>query len=520
MKKILEISERPFLHGYYHTASFMSIVMNKVRFNQSDVDVSDLTWTYNDKLTKDFFCESDDNKIIKNQLPQNVKEKEGGFDIYLGHYGNVRNDSCYLFNTLSNLKSFEYKLNAMKESYRWSMAGAEIDDGDTSNPQNIFRAVFSPMNVIRIIGKKNGQDYIQEIDNCAGYKYMKLEISDKIIVKVSTNRKNWDSIYSDDNYFYTNSSRIGFFSWMGNDSFQDWFFSNFIQLHCSKDLECYYDVKLNYYIAPFFNNRYNMSNPWLEQYYIPRDFVDSSNGILDFVRFCLSRNKYVSLHLNEKYVPYKWAYNIEDFEHESMIYGIDDEREQFHLMGFNKNQIFEPYTISYNDFYLAYKNVICNKDLLMLSYKTPDLPFTLDAKRIVTFLNEYLLGINSTYREALIYDEISWVFGIGIYDVMIDNVTKLKDKKIPYLLSEHKTVMKERVEYLYKLNLLNKIDFEELFEMATNIEELSQVLLMMCIKFSRVLNEKYEERIIAHILKMKEADKDFIESFIERLERI
>lgn len=77
--------------------------------------------------------------------------------------------------------------------------------------------------------------------------------------------------------------------------------------------------------------------------------------------------------------------------------------------------------------------------------------------------------------------------------------------------------MKERVKYLYKLNLLNKIDFEELFEMATNIEELSQVLLMMCIKFKKSSKEKYKDKITAHILKMKEADRGFIERFIQKL---
>ena len=231
----------------------------------------------------------------------------------------------------------------------------------------------------------------------------------------------------------------------------------------------------------------------------------------------MKKNKYLSLHLNEKYVPDKWAYNITDFEHESLIYGIDDENKQLHLMGFNKNQTFEPYSLSYNDFSLAYKNVFCNKDLVMLSFKIPDLAYTLDTKRIVDFLNEYLLGINSTYRETLMYDEMNWVFGIKVYDVMVDNVTKLKDKKISYLLSEHKSIMKERVRYLYSRNKLNRIDFEELFEMAANIEELSQILLMMCIKFKKSSKEKYGDKITAHILKMKEEDRCFIEKFIEKL---
>ena len=283
-------------------------------------------------------------------------------------------------------------------------------------------------------------------------------------------------------------------------------------------MKCFYDVKLNYYIAPFLNYRYNMSNPWLEQHYVPRDYIDNSKGIFDFIRFCLKENKYLSLHLNEKYVPEKCAYNNNDFEHESLIYGIDDNKKMLFLMGFNKNQTFEAYTLSYGDFILAYNHVISKKELVMLSYKIPDLACTLDSKKIVVFLKEYLLGINSTYRETLIYDEMDWVFGINIYDVMIDNVKKLKDKKISYLVLEHKIIMKERIKYLYRRHKLNKKDFEELFDMISDIEVLSQVFLMLCIKFRVTSDDKYEKKIVAHVLKLKEADVTFIKKLIGALE--
>ncbi len=44
------------------------------------------------------------------------------------------------------------------------------------------------------------------------------------------------------------------------------------------------------------------------------------------------------------------------------------------------------------------------------------------------------------------------------------------------------------------------------------------MLLMLCIKFKMDSKEKYEEKIIAHILQLKEADVAFIKKFIEKLE--
>ena len=443
MKKVLDINGSPFLHGYSHTASFMSITMNRVRFGQSDVNVSDLIWGYDNSRIKTFFCEivnGYEKRIIKN-LPPNVKIKNDSFDIFFN--GN-NDESIYLFNALDSLQSFEYKLNAMKEICRWSMAGAEINNGNSNNG-NFFRAVFAPMNMIYITGEKNGDKFTYNINNKEKCQYMKLDTSDVINVLISENGEDWHLIHREDNYFDRNLGRVGFFSWIGCDSFEDWFFSNFIQLHCSKNLECYYDVKLNYYIAPFLKSHYNMSNPWIDEYYIPKEYVEQSKGILDFIHFCLNKDIYVSLHLNEKYIPDKWAYNYKDFEHESLIYGLDDEKEILYLMGFNKTQTFEPYTLSYSIFLSSYNNVFYSKELIMMTFTIPDLSFTLNPTRIINFLKEYSLGINSTFRETLIYDKIDWVFGINVYDVMIDHVNLLRDKKIVYLLSEHKKFMKERI---------------------------------------------------------------------------
>ena len=128
MKKELDVNKKPFLHGYFHTASFMSIAMNRVRFNQSDVNVSNLIWVYSDMCKKDFFSEIDNGykKSITRKLPLNVEKNKDNFDVYFEKFNNIERDSCFFFNTLNKLNSFEYKLNSMKEVFKWSMAGAEI----------------------------------------------------------------------------------------------------------------------------------------------------------------------------------------------------------------------------------------------------------------------------------------------------------------------------------------------------------------------------------------------------------
>ncbi len=515
MRKILDINANPALHGYSHTADFMSIVTNKVRFGLSDINVSDFKWQYETIEKQDFdtVIETAGEKKKVTILPSGIKKNNEEYDISFG----IKKDefiSSFFFNSVDGLNSFEFKLNAMKEVCRWSIAGAEISSGEFNAPEKVFRAVFSPMNVIRISGNEHGDDYSYEVKNEDECKYMRIVVSKSIEVFVSKDGCEWKSIHIQNNIFDA-SARIGFFAWIGEDRFKDWYYSNFIQLHCSKDLTEYYDVKLNYYLPAFLNYRHNMSNPWLEQFYVPGRYVDETSGILELIRFCLKNNKYLSLHLNEKNVPGKWAYERKDFEHRSLVYGIDDEERQLYLMGYNKTQTFEPYTLSYDDFCLAYKNVRENKELVILAYQIPEVPFTLNKERIIDFLSEYLSGTNSTYRDSLIYDEIDWVFGVNIYDTLADNAEKLRDKKITYLVSEHKKLMKERIRYLFDCNVLEKKEFDELDEMAVNIEEMSQLLLLLCIKFKMTSKEKYIEMIRNHLSEMKKADMDFITKFIE-----
>lgn len=521
MRKILKICENPFMHGYFHTASFMSIVTNHVRFHQSDINVSNLNWSYTDNVKTDFICEigSKDEKIKRYYPPElssNISYNNDGYDICFGKHDDFYSNTCYLFNTMKNLRAFSFKLNAMKEVCKWSMAGVEINE-ETSDYKNVFRAVFSPMSVIRIMGEKNGEVFSFEYNNDNNNKFINILFTDIIVVQVSSDGELWKDIYDTENFFDQSNSRIGFFSWIGDDSFQDWFYTNFIQLHCSKDLDFYYDVKLNYYVRGFLDYRYNMSNPWIEQFYLQRDYIDVNGGIFNFIRYNLNHNKYISLHLNEKYVPEKWAFNNTDFEHESLVYGIDDKNEILYLMGFNMTQSFEPYTISYTDFVLAYDNTIDNIKITTMSFKIPDLGFTLQASRILTFLNEYLSGINSTYRDNLIYDEIDRIFGFKIYDVLFDRVDKLKDKKIVYLICEHKSIMKERVVYLYMRNIISDIMYEKLYDMAVIVEDIAQVLLLLCIKYRMTSNTKYEEKLRLQILKLKNSDEKFIKNFIEAL---
>ena len=53
----IDVAGMPSINSYFYNSSFMSIVENKVRFNKSDVLISDLIWLYNQTEKKDWTCQ-------------------------------------------------------------------------------------------------------------------------------------------------------------------------------------------------------------------------------------------------------------------------------------------------------------------------------------------------------------------------------------------------------------------------------------------------------------------------------
>ena len=108
---------------------------------------------------------------------------------------------------------------------------------------------------------------------------------------------------------------------------------------------------------------------------------------------------------------------------------------------------------------------------------------------------------------------------MNIYNVLLQNLSGLRDKGIAYILYEHKKNMKNRVEYLYERGCFNKTDYTSLVKMATKLEQLSQILLLLCIKFRIKKNEELLVKIEKKIIELQQVDTLFVEAMIKSLER-
>lgn len=493
MKKILEIEKKPFLRGYYYTAAFMSIASCKTRFDKSDAVVSNLKWYNGRNYITDFKY---DNKIKSESLytmsseafPENIVKVQNTYDIFLGKYNDTFYESVFLYNYIRDCNSFSFKLETMKKVYNWSMAGIMLIDEKNNN----FKAVFCPNNIIQISAKIGYNECFKEIVNNSNYMYLMTKVfNNEIYVYASTSGElgDYNEIYHYECGINLDSYRMGFFLWIGEDYFENWFFSNYFQIHCDKELNINGDLKLNYY-TPMINWRYNLMNPWLENFIIPRDYIDKSNDIFDFIRRSINDEYYVSLHLNEKYMKEKKSYNHYDFEHENLIYGIDDYNQILYLMSFNKNQVFEPYIIKFEDFTKAYNKTIKNQSIELLKYKIPCNAYQYSCELLKTSIDEYISGTNSSYREEFVKNIAEREYGVKVYNALLNNLEKLRDIRIVYLLYEHKLMMKKRVYFLNEKKILLDNVF---FDIKNDVDSLclyAEKLIMYNLKYNISNNKK------------------------------
>lgn len=81
------------------------------------------------------------------------------------------------------------------------------------------------------------------------------------------------------------------------------------------------------------------------------EYLEFENfDVISIIKECLGKGIYIYGYLNERFIPTKSAYNRYDHNHEYLIYGYNDDKEEFTFIGYNSNDRYEKYYIKYSDY--------------------------------------------------------------------------------------------------------------------------------------------------------------------------
>lgn len=232
--------------------------------------------------------------------------------------------------------------------------------------------------------------------------------------------------------------------------------------------------------------------------------------IVELIRDKIKEGWYVYICIDEFYIPERDAYQKEHFIHDCLVYGFDDFKKEFHIIGYNDKEMYQDSRVSYiqiKDSEPRYW-ICCIKKSEQYKFLLDINKIYIDFKRYLNLMPEIILG-DFDYKSA--------VFGQETNDLLIKYIEDMSVKRTMidiryiYLFYEHKKCMLIRLKQLQKFIGIGDANVVEYQKVVSKAEKLVRITLKYNIKYcmqihikmSRYIKEiaEKEKRIILDILK-------------------
>lgn len=316
-----------------------------------------------------------------------------------------------------------------------------------------------------------------------------------------------------------NNMSIGVQVKLNESAYLNWLYSNYIQLSCDVDDT---DVKLQYHFGLKKNWQYFTINYFVD--YVVKDFSELSDwGIckLDYVKYCISKDRYVELWNNQFFVKGRKEYFKKNHFHQNLIYGYSDASKELYILGYTNNGLLTEGSISYEDF-LCDKNV-CREHNFLIEYcmKIDGTQYLFDVEYIKMMVSQYIQGINSSIYCQHLLPHDSRKYGINIYDELMKERglrMLVYDRRVTHLIYEHKVCMNERLKYFKEKKIITDIQAGELMEQLAVLILASKKLRNISLKYS--MGEQTQKRfddLKQRLIYLKKEDVEFMKNLYQVL---
>lgn len=288
---------------------------------------------------------------------------------------------------------------------------------------------------------------------------------------------------------------IGVYASMSDRQYYKWIFNNFIHLCLNMN-----DASTLNYCAFVKRECKNYTVNPLIKFSVEKSSVLEEYGIdlLQFIKGNINQNRYIEFWLNEKYIPGLKAYGYRDYDHESLVYGYDGNTIlMLSIYGGKPKKL----SVDIRDFNLAHEmaNPRDSRKFYVFELQPTNRPYEFDVEGIIQQLEDYLCGKNPTLAYKRLMSEEVGVFGLNCYKFICNDISAktrfLEDKRMSYILQEHKKCMRDRVEYMIFMGYLNKDENIETMNILNEIYEKSTLIMNMVIKNQIKRNAKLENSI-------------------------
>lgn len=230
-----------------------------------------------------------------------------------------------------------------------------------------------------------------------------------------------------------------------DEGYINWLYSNTIQL--------YFDSKDDKKTFTYFYNGISI-NPLsqisiFQRQYIKSEILKKSPlTVIEYIKLMIEDDYYFTTSVNEFYVPDRLAYQKYDFNHGIMIYGYDMEKGIFNTAGYNSKFNFGLQQITFELLEKAFLNT--GKNIGCQSFKRNDSSYNFDIYLVKNLIMDYLTSKNTSKDLRIVQNPLTnCTFGMDAYREILKQEV-LVDQRIFYTIYEHKLLMLQRIEKIYK----------------------------------------------------------------------
>lgn len=232
----------------------------------------------------------------------------------------------------------------------------------------------------------------------------------------------------------------------GENSYYPWLFSNFIQLGCDVNNP---DRRLDYV--------FGIAKHWENSdvsYFLDKNRYTAEEimylGGRKYMTHCLKQGKYIETKVDHYYLEEREEFLSFHHYHQVLIYGVDEKKKSFFLLGYNNHGKVQTMRMSFTDFEYSLKK---RGDILYktVQYEQDAHFYQFDICYVKEMLHQYLASLDSCFYYQSIETRDKRVYGRAVYEEL---KTKkgirafIQDRRVAHVLWEHKRMMCERIRYL------------------------------------------------------------------------
>lgn len=501
MKK-LPISDIPYVRTYtYH--AYMNAIIQK---------------TTSDILAIIKFPEEIFSNLLIEQEKVDIAEENNEIIIKSNPY--ERNNYCSFFRKIKNNDSFIVEIIHQQYIHYWGNIQLFItNNGSNTLDNNSYLFAY---------GNFSGDGlFIKNYDSfCDINKLYSDDIQYPLLLKINVTENKISFFYSNDKQSWNlcyectiNDNLLNDF-YIGvkvelsaaENMYYNWLFSNYIQIMLNSGwVNSPNIVALDYFVTPQKNyNYYTIHNLLDFKYENPKMILESYNSIINFIIHQINHNFYVEILLNEKYIENRKVYQKDDENHTNLIYGYNEDLKLLYIMGFNKTSKPELGIITYDMFNMAYNTSDINANIYLLKYVPDTKIYKLNKRHIISSIDDYLNGKNTSNNYGNLFMPLDFTFGIHVYDELMKNDKTIDifmhDVRISYLLFEHKKIMRDRISYLITQGIINATNSIEIVNFIKKIYSQSEIINNLVIKYGLNNNNHIKDKITLLMNDVKELE--------------